>query len=208
MTPVLMPASLPSGVDVDAILAAAGTSHVYAPAADAPGLQQMVQKAAGEGINLRIVVLERDPAAEEQLRDLATTVGKQEGGTVLVMSPHLSGTYSDSIDRFQLESAQHLTHTGSPVTSAEIFVDKLGKPPLPWTGFTVALLVVVALAIAVGTWLNVRRHRLAAPVDDAGVAAKTTDRTETEPAGPEQAGPDVAEMEPATLPSDGEPIAR
>lgn len=197
-----MPASLPPGVDVDAILSAVGTSHVFAPAADLPQLHEAVHKAAGEGINLRIVVLDRDPAAEEQLRDLATTVGKQEGGTVLVMSPHLSGTYSDSIDRFQLESAQHLTHTGSPVASADIFVDKLGKPALPWTGITVALLVVVALAIAVGTWVNVRRHRRASSVGDAGPVASNADQREAKQMGTTPAG-----TTPAAVPADGEPIA-
>src|SRR5574340_780067 len=71
----------------------------------------VVARAQHRGIDLSIVVLDKNPNMDSQLRDLATEVGAHEGGTVLVLSPNWVGTFSDSISRVRLESAQDRTYT-------------------------------------------------------------------------------------------------
>src|SRR5699024_10255336 len=96
------------------------------------------------------------------LRDLSTAVGKSEGGTVLTLSPGQIGTYSDSLSRFTLESAEHaVQNPRSPelTTTARQFVDDVGQDPFPWTAVSAVLLALVGLVVAGGTVWNVRRSR-------------------------------------------------
>ncbi|QNG18861.1 hypothetical protein G4H71_21200 [Rhodococcus triatomae] len=149
---------LPSGVEVSEILADVAADGVAAPDAVVDELLAVVDRAAGHGIDLSIVVLEENPTRDSELRDLATDVGAEEGGTVLVLSPNWVGSYSDSISRVQLESGQDRTYTGGDaVVAADNFVDDLLEPGPPWTLLTVLVLGVVALATAALIRAKLRR---------------------------------------------------
>ena len=122
---------------------------VSAPAADVPALREVVQQAAGDGIDLKIVVVARNPGMDTALRDVATVVGADTpDSTVLVLSPSFVGSYSGRFHRAKLEAGEDVAKTGDPVVSAHNFVDELNTPDLPWTGLTIGLLLVVAGAIA------------------------------------------------------------
>lgn len=142
-----------AGVDADSI---------SAPAADVPALRELVAQAAGEGIDLKVVVVASNPGMDTTLRDVATVVGQDHpGSTVLVVSPTFVGSYSGQFHRSKLEAAEDHAKTGDQVVSAQHFVAELARPDLPWTGLTVALLVAVAGA-AVGTrWLQRVGKRMA-----------------------------------------------
>ncbi len=134
IAPVLLPniAKIPDDVSLDAVFADLSDDNVSAPDADVEGLQAVVARAQEDGVTLRIVVVDSDPHGPEPLRDLATEVGKVEGGTVLVLSPSANGTYSDTISRVVLENAQDRTFTGNPVDSANNFVDGITEPAPRW----------------------------------------------------------------------------
>src|SRR5574340_697323 len=121
----------------------------------------VVARAQHRGIDLSIVVLDKNPNMDSQLRDLATEVGAHEGGTVLVLSPNWVGTFSDSISRVRLESAQDRTYTGDPVLSANNFLDGVSEPGPPWTLMTAVLCLGVA-ALA-GILLVVKSRRRTEP---------------------------------------------
>ncbi|OLL17808.1 MULTISPECIES: Rv1476 family membrane protein [unclassified Rhodococcus (in: high G+C Gram-positive bacteria)] len=143
---VLTPSAtdLPPGVSLEQVLADLADDQVSAPPDRVDDLVAVVERAQQHGIDLSIVVLDRDPRLDSQLRDLATDVAGEDGGTVLVLSPGWAGAHSDSIDRVLLESAQDRTYTGDPVASASNFVDALTEPAPPWTLLTVLLLLAVA----------------------------------------------------------------
>ncbi|MEO7079812.1 MAG: DUF6676 family protein, partial [Rhodococcus sp. (in: high G+C Gram-positive bacteria)] len=118
-----------------------------------------VQRAEEHGVDLGIVVMEKDPVHDSQLRDLATAVGTQDGGTVLVLSPGQVGSFSDTVSRVTLEAGQDRTYTGNPVVGADNFVDTLVGPQTPWgliTGLILVLVTAVAAATAVA---KIRRHK-------------------------------------------------
>ncbi|GFG85235.1 Rv1476 family membrane protein [Mycolicibacter algericus] len=140
---------------------------VSAPAADVPALRDIVAEAAGNGIDLKIVEVARNPGMDTALRDVATVVGYDyPDATVLVLSTTYVGSYSGQFHRSKLEAAEDHAKTGDPVVSAQNFLTELNRPDLPWTGLTVVLLVGVAAA-AVGTRFLQRRSKAAAErIDD------------------------------------------
>ena len=187
-------ADLVAGVDVDAILADLAEDGVAAPAAQVDGLRAVVANAADEGVALRVVVVDQDPFLPEQLRDLATSigdadVGDADGGTILALSPHMMGSNSDTISRFQLEGAQAMPRTGDSTADVQAFVDQIAEPSLPWTAITAVLTLLVLLAAAAGTALNVRSHKRASQA--ATAAARPV---ESSPVGPGATDPGSADL--------------
>ena len=141
------------------IIADVADDGVSAPASVVDDLVGVVARAESDGIALSIVVIDRDPPQDSQLRDLATDVGSVEGGTVLVLSPGQVGSFSDGISRVVLEAGQDLTYTGNAVVAANNFVDEISEPGMPWTAYTVGLLIIVAAVIAALAALGARRGR-------------------------------------------------
>ena len=148
-----------AGVDVDAVVADLADDGVAAPAAQVDGLREVVAQAAEQGVQLRVVVIDHDPYLPEQLRDLATSVGKADGGTVVALSPHMVGTNSDTVSRFVLEGAESIPRTGDSSADVQAFVDHIAEPSLPWTAIASAITLAVLLLVVVGTALNVRMSR-------------------------------------------------
>lgn len=159
--PVPSATDLPPGVTLDQVLADLADDQVSAPTERVAGLVEQVQRAQSHGIDLRVVVVNRDPRIDSQLRDLATEVGAEDGGTVLVLSPGWVGTFSDSLDRVALEAAQDRTYTGDPVVSTRNFVDSITEPGPDWTAWTVVLVLVVAAAAGATALAKVVRRRKA-----------------------------------------------
>lgn len=151
---------------VQADVAEDGVSVPPADQADVPALRQIVEGARGEGIDLKIVVIDVNPPIDTPLRDIATEVGEANpGSTVLALSPSFAGTYSPVFDRVTLEAGQDLARTGDPVQSSKNFVGELTTTHFPWTPFTIVLVLAVALG-AVATRLLQKRGKRA-PVSDA-----------------------------------------
>jgi hypothetical protein len=111
-------------------------------------LHEVVEDAAAQGIDLKIVVIDSNPAIHTPLRDIATAVGDDNpGATVLALSPSFAGTYSPDFDRVTLEAGEDVAKTGDPVQSAKNFVGELTAPHFPWTPFTIVLVLAVAIAV-------------------------------------------------------------
>ena len=160
---VPLAAEIPPETDIDSIVADVEESGVSAPASLRSDLQVVVQRAEEHGVDLGIVVMEQDPVHDSQLRDLATAVGTQDGGTVLVLSPGQVGSFSDTVSRVTLEAGQDRTYTGNPVVGAENFVDTLVGPQTPWGAITGLLLVLVVAGAAATAVAKIRsgiRRRL------------------------------------------------
>ncbi|MGA9869853.1 MAG: DUF6676 family protein [Rhodococcus sp. (in: high G+C Gram-positive bacteria)] len=155
---VPLAADIPPGVDVDTVVAEVAATGVSAPAEVENGLRSAVERAEDNGIDLSIVVVDRDPRHDSQLRDLATAVGAQDGGTVLVLSPGQVGSFSDSVSRVVLEAGQDRTYTGNPVVAADNFVDTLVDPHPHWTWITGLLIVFVAGCAAATAAVKIRRR--------------------------------------------------
>lgn len=151
------PTDIPTGIDIDTILADLADDGVSAPADDVAGLQEVVARAEENGFSLRIVVLDENPGRDSQLRDIATDVGEHDGGTVLVLSPSWVGTYSDALPRVTVEDAQDRAYTGNAVDSANQFVDAVIRPDAPYGLITVGLLLVVGAGAALTWRLRTRR---------------------------------------------------
>jgi hypothetical protein len=123
-------------------------------------LQQVVTDARADGIDLKIVVMERDPAIDTPLRDVATEVGEAyPDSTVLVLSPSYAGTYSTTFDRVTLEAGQDLAKTGDPVQSSANFVSQLETGDFPWTALTIVVVVGVLAATVATRLLQIRGKR-------------------------------------------------
>lgn len=167
MAPIPLPTSIPVGVDPDAIAAELQIDRVSAADAVEPGLLAVVERAREHGIELSIVVLDRDGVHDSQLRDLATDLGSHVDGTVLVLSPWQNGSYSDTISRVTLEAGQDRTYTGDPVVSANNFLDTLLQPGPPWTAMTIALIALVAVILGILYWVNARRDATPGDADSA-----------------------------------------
>lgn len=153
---------------MDKVQAEVANDGVAAPPADVAGLQKVVADAKANGIDLKVVVLERSPAIDTPLRDIATEIGEvHPDATVLVLSPGWAGTYSSSYDRVTLEAGQDVAKTSpNPVVGAQAFVDQLRTPDFPWTAFTIALVLGVAAATFLTRLLRNRAKRTeAAPTD-------------------------------------------
>lgn len=165
--PVPSATDLPPGVSLDQVLADLADDQVSAPSGSVDALVEQVHRAQDHGIDLRVVVVDGNPRIDSQLRDLATEVGSEEGGTVLVLSPGWVGAYSDSLDRVTLEAAQDRTYTGDPVVSTRNFVDSITEPGPAWTAWTILLILVVAAAAGATALAKVARRRKA---EDASAA--------------------------------------
>ncbi|HET8992655.1 MULTISPECIES: Rv1476 family membrane protein [unclassified Rhodococcus (in: high G+C Gram-positive bacteria)] len=153
---------LPPGVALETILADLADDQVSVPDSadselDPSQLVEQVQRAQDHGIDLSVVVVDSNPYMDSQLRDLATAVGSEDGGTVLVLSPNWVGTFSDALDRVTLEAAQDRTYTGDPVESTTNFVDSLLEPSPPWTAMTLVLILLVAAAGGLTYLAKIRR---------------------------------------------------
>ena len=146
---------------MDAVKADVAADGVAAPAADAAGLQKVVDSAREHGINLKVVVLETSPAIDTPLRDIATEVGQQDpDSTVLVLSPGWAGTYSTTYDRVTLEAGQDVAKTApNAVEGTQAFVDQLQTPDFPWMGLTITLVIGVAVAAVLTRVLQLRARR-------------------------------------------------
>jgi hypothetical protein len=143
-----LPTYIPPDVDLNAVQAAVAKDGVSAPAADVPGLRQVVAEAKQKGIDLKIVVIEKAPPIDTPLRDIASQVGQANpGSTVLAISPGWAGTYSTKYDRVTLEAGQDVAKTGNAVQSSQNFVNELTTPHFPWTAFTIVLTLGVAAAV-------------------------------------------------------------
>lgn len=163
-----LPGYIPQDVDITAVKADVAADGVSAPAADVPGLLEVVDEARDDGIDLKIVVLDHNPPVDTVLRDIATVVGADyPDATVLVLSPSYVGTYSTAYPRVTLEVGEDHSKTGNPVVSAHNFLGELNTPEFPWSALTIVLLIAV-LAAAVGTrFLQLRSRRLATPNEGA-----------------------------------------
>jgi hypothetical protein len=158
-----LPTYIPPDVDLNAVKADVGDQGVSAPAADAPALRQVVAEAKQKGIDLKIVVIEKDPPIDTPLRDIASEVGHAyPGSTVLAISPRWAGTYSPTFDRVTLEAGQDLAKTGNSVQSSKNFLSELTTPHFPWTAFTIVLTIAVIAAVVATRMLQLWGRRAAA----------------------------------------------
>jgi hypothetical protein len=143
-------------------------THISAPAADAPGLLQVIDQAHHDGIELKIVVLDRNPGNDTPLRDIATKVGAQHpDATVLVLSPNFVGSYSTHFPRSTLEIGEDNAKTGTPEVKAQNFLHQLATPQFPWTEFTIVLVIGVLAAVIGTRVMQLRTRRSATPPNDA-----------------------------------------
>jgi hypothetical protein len=185
LAPLYIPGEICSAVGADPstppdqclalVKAAVDADGISAPPPDVPGLRQVVNQASKDGIDLKIVVLDRNPPTDTPLRDVATVVGSSHrDATVLVLSPSHVGSYSTHFPRATLEIGEDNAKTGNPVQSAQNFLHELSTPQFPWTAFTIVVVIGV-LAAAVGTRiLQVRAKRsVTAAQDDNPVANDT-----------------------------------
>lgn len=149
---------------------------VSAPPAVTPELRHVVDQAREHGIDLKIVVLDHNPANDPPLRDVATVVGSDHpDATVLVLSPSFVGSYSSHFPRSTLEIGEDNAKTGNPVVSAQNFLHQLNTPQFPWTALTIVLLIGV-LAAAVGArFLQQRAKRSATTDGDPAASAENID---------------------------------
>lgn len=174
----LPPGFIPPDLDLDKVLAEVGADGVSAPnGVDEAGLRQVVAEARADGIDLKIVVIPRDPHVDTPLRDIATEVGTvYPDATVLALSPSYAGTYSGSVDRVTLEAGQDLAKTGNPVLSAQNFLDQITTDDFPWTALTIVLVLLVAAAAAVTRFLQVWAKRDTEPTPGQEPVATPTDQ--------------------------------
>ena len=146
-----LPSYIPPEIDMDQVqadVADDGVSVAPPYEADVPALRQIVADAREQGIDLKIVAIDVNPAIDTPLRDIATEVGQANpGSTVLAMSPSYAGTYSTDFDRVTLEAGEDLAETGDPVQSSTNFVGELTDSHFAWTPFTIVVLFVTILAV-------------------------------------------------------------
>ncbi|WP_330180425.1 hypothetical protein OHB26_28970 [Nocardia sp. NBC_01503] len=157
-----MKAELPPNTDLKSILLDLADNHVAAPKnRKQDGLAAIAADARDHGIDLNIVVVQGNLGIEASLRDLATEIGEQEHGTVVVFSDDWVGTYSDTFTRARLEWAEDKSkYRGSDhtVDAAQTFVDRLEQPEtVSWTVIT--LVAVIALAAFIGGLYAVKVKR-------------------------------------------------
>ncbi|ASW96133.1 Rv1476 family membrane protein [Mycobacterium intracellulare] len=166
----VLPAYIPVDVDMTMIKAQVAATGVSAPPAAMPGLLEVVNQAHGDGINLKIVLLDHNPPNDTPLRDISTVVGADyHDATVLTLSPSYVGSYSTQFPRVTLEAGEDIAKTGNPVVSAQHFLHELDTPEFPWTGLTIFLLIAV-FAAAVGTRLLQVRGERSATSDESATA--------------------------------------
>lgn len=161
-----LPSYIPPDVDMNQVQADVADDGVSVPpgdAADVPALRQVVEEARKDGIDLKIVVIEKNPPIDTPLRDIATQIGTTyPDATVLAISPSFAGTYSTHFDRVTLEAGQDVAKTGNAVQSSKNFVSELTTQHFPWTPFTIVVVLAVIAAVVTTRVLQVRGKRAAA----------------------------------------------
>jgi hypothetical protein len=161
-----LPTYIPPDVDMNQVQADVADDGVSVPApdeADVPALRQVVEEARKDGIDLKVVVIEKDPQIDTPLRDIASEIGKTyPDATVLAISPSFAGTYSTHFDRVTLEAGQDVAKTGSAVQSSKNFVSELTTQHFPWTPFTILVVLAVIAAVIATRVLQVRGKRASA----------------------------------------------
>jgi Family of unknown function (DUF6676) len=170
-----LPTYIPPDVDINQVKADVADDGVSVPpadAADVPALREVVEQARKEGIDLKVVVIDKNPPIDTPLRDIATEVGQAyPGSTVLAISPSFAGTYSKQFDRVTLEAGQDVAKVwGDPVLSSKNFVSELTTPHFPWTPFTIVVVLGVVAAVVATRVLQVRSKRAAATDVASGTA--------------------------------------
>jgi hypothetical protein len=158
------PATTPVDTCMNLVIADVRDDGVSAPP-DAPAseLTQVVADAKQHGIDLKIVVVDRNPPIDTPLRDIATEVGEAyPDATVLVLSPTESGTYSTTFDRVTLEAGQDVAKGRGPVQGSKNFVSELTTQHFPWTPFTIVVVLGVVAAVVATRILQVRGKRATA----------------------------------------------
>lgn len=124
------------------------------------GLADVVAEAKQKGIDLKIVVVDRNPPIDTPLRDIATEVGEAyPGSTVLVLSPTESGTFSTTYDRMTLEAGQDVAEGRGSVQGSKNFVGELTAQHFPWTTFTIVVVLAVIAAVVATRMLQNRAKR-------------------------------------------------
>lgn len=174
----VLPVYIPVDVDMTAIKAQVAASDVSAPPAAMPGLLDVVNQAHAHGINLKIVLLDHNPPSDTPLRDISTVVGADyHDATVLTLSPNYVGSYSTQFPRVTLEAGEDIAKTGTPVVSAQHFLNELDAPEFPWTGLTIFLLIAVLAAAVATRLLQLRSRPSATPADSAATQEATPTNT-------------------------------
>jgi Family of unknown function (DUF6676) len=155
------PATTPVDTCMNLVIADVRDDGVSAsPDSPKPELVEVVADAKQKGIDLKIVVVDRNPPIDTPLRDIATEVGEAyPGSTVLVLSPTDSGTFSTTFDRVTLEAGQDVAEGRGPVQGSKNFVSELTTQHFPWTPFTIVLVLAVAAAVIATRVLQVRSKR-------------------------------------------------
>jgi hypothetical protein len=129
-------------------------------AEDVAGLVGVVAEAEQKGIDLKIVVVDRNPPIDTPLRDVATEVGEAfPGSTVLVLSPSESGTFSTTFDRVTLEAGQDVAEGRGAVQGSKNFVSELTTQHFPWTTFTIVVVLAVIAAVIATRVLQAKAKR-------------------------------------------------
>lgn len=135
-----------------------------APTPENAGLADVVAQAKQKGIDLKVVVVDRNPPIDTPLRDIATEVGEAyPGSTVLVLSPTESGTFSTTYSRMTLEAGQDVAEGRPTVQGAKNFVGELTTQHFPWTTFTIVVILGVISAVIATRALQNKAKREAAP---------------------------------------------
>ena len=155
------PATTPVDTCMNLVIADIKDDGVSAsPGPENAGLADVVAEAKQKGIDLKIVVLDRNPPIDTPLRDVATEVGEAfPGSTVLVLSPTESGTFSTTYDRVTLEAGQDVAEGRGPVQGSKNFVSELTTQHFPWTTFTIVIVLGVVAAIIATRVLQVKAKR-------------------------------------------------
>jgi hypothetical protein len=167
-----LPEYIPQDVDITSVKAQVAADGVAAAPAAEPGLQEVVTQARGDGINLKIVLIDHNPPSDTPLRDIATVVGADyPDATVLVLSPSYVGSYSSHYPRVTLEAGEDHSKTGNPVQSAQNFLNELNTPEFPWTALTFVVLIGVFAAALGSRFMQLQNRQPATSGTSAEIAA-------------------------------------
>lgn len=150
--------------DYSVIRDALATSNISAPAELVPALEPIVADAASEGIDLKIVITLDRPAVYPMARDLATRISlEHEHSTIYVATPNYLGSYSDTISRARLESAQDDAYRqDDPIAAAAVFEARITEPTPPWALYSGIIIVLCVVAVAAFVLAHRRRLHTAA----------------------------------------------
>ncbi len=155
-------ASVPTNVDVDAILRDLQAQGVSGPAEQVPALKAVVADAKAKGHDIKVVVLTEKQPKFTYYRDIALTLQPKTGGTVIVLGPDSVGSSGPEFARVvQEEAAQNLTLTDPPGAARQM-VDQLTAPQTNWSVITIILTLVVLVG-AVAARLVAKRRAAAPP---------------------------------------------